>query len=98
MAQELTVRINERARELAEEVLQKAGISLDAAINRYLCAIAVTKSVPYREDIALPDDEPKEKSTPVSLEELSRQVVENYSGDSNDHKHIFAEIERRYGL
>ena len=98
MPQDLNVRINERARELAEEVLRKAGITLDVAINRYLCAIAVTKSVPYREDIALPDDSPEEKPAPVSLEELGRQVAQNYSGENTDHKHIFAEIERRYGL
>ena len=73
-------------------------MTLDVAINRYLCAIAVTKHVPYKEDIPLPDEEPQTKQQQMSLEELSKQVLESYSGDSADPKRIFAEIERRYGL
>lgn len=98
MAQELRIRVDERARELAEKVLAQAGVSLDVAINRYLCAIAVTKHLPYKEDIQLPEDHPKEKQEPISLEHLGKQVSENFSAEGVDPKRIFAEIERRYGL
>lgn len=98
LAQDLHLRINERACELAGEVLAKTGVSMDTAVERYLCAIAVTKHLPYKEDIQLPDEQPKERSAGMSLEELGKQVSESYSGDSADPKRIFAEIERRYGL
>lgn len=98
MAQDLHIRINERARELAEEVLSKAGVTMDTAIERYLCAIAVTKHLPYKEDIQLPNEEPQERPPRMSLEELGKQVSQSYSGADADPKRIFAEIERRYGL
>ena len=96
MTVDLHVKVDQQAQELVEAVLAREGISLDTAINRYLCAIAVTKHVPYKEDIPLPDAGPEKEQKSMSLEELGKQVAE-YSSEQ-DARRVFAEIERRYGL
>lgn len=96
MAEDLHIRVDGHARELAEAVLSREGVSLDTAVNRYLCAIAVTKHLPYTEDIALPDAGPEKQTPSMSLEELGKQVAEH--SERGDARRIFAEIERRYGL
>lgn len=96
MAVDLHIQVDAQARELAEAVLAKEGVSLDTAVNRYLCAIAVTKHMPYKEDIPLPDAGPEKEHAAMSLEALGKKVAEYSSQD--DVKRVFAEIERRYGL
>lgn len=98
MAEELHIQVDERAKEGAEKVLMAQGVSLDTAINRFLCAIAVTKDLPYKEEIPLPDLHAQTEHDPMSLEELGRQVLASKESASFDIKHAFAEIERRYGL